>query len=286
MPDVRGSSIGPASFPHKLGKMPARPGAIKFSLASYVNLEVPKPPAHFRFGTPPKWGDYGNSSWGCCVFAGAANETSLWESEGRMATPTFDEETVLADYAAVTGFNRNDKNTDQGTNMPDAARYRRTVGIIDTKGNRHTIDGYAALHLKNIPHLKAAMWVLGGVGLGFMFPKHAMDQFEARKPWDLKYRGLQAWLNSPSEISGGHYVPAIGIAPNGNIICISWGREQEMTTDFYLKYADEVTCYIDLSRLFERVSPEGFAENKLRNDLASVAQGRVYARNEDNTDVA
>lgn len=269
-------------WPHKLGKKPARPEAIRFALASYVNLDLPKPPASFRHRDPPQWKDFGNSQYGNCVLAGAANETSLWEHEGGKATPPFTTDSVVSDYSAVAGFDlKNPEATDNGSDMGEAAEYRRSVGLIDANGQRHKIDAYASVKLKSMKHLRAAIWILGGVGLGFIFPDYAMKQFKAGLPWDVRSGwSFPKWV--PEFISGdegpaGHYVPAVGIAANGNIICVTWGKEQEMTPDFYMKYADEVIAFLDIDRLNNRISPEGFDEKKLRSDMRSIASGRVHS---------
>ena len=269
MTDQPINAAGPDDMPFKLGKKPAEPGALKFKLANYVNLELPKPPEHFRFKTPPPWRLFSNDLYGNCVWVGAANETRLWEREGGIGTPMFTSKTVLSDYSAVTGFDPANPDTDQGTHMVPAASYRRKVGILDARGNRHKIDAYAALRLRNWDYLKAALWLLGGLGIGMRFYDYNMQQFEAEKPWDLKTGG---------QPSGGHYIPAVGIAPNGNLITVTWGREQEMTQAFYMSEVDEVVAYIDLDRLNRntRMSPEGFNEARLMHDLGLVADGSVY----------
>jgi hypothetical protein len=131
-------------------------------------------------------------------------------------------------------------------------------------------------------HLRAALWVFGAVGLGFQFPEYAMKQFKNNVPWDVG-SSLPGWLDPENRIAGGHYVAAIGVAKNGNIICVSWGREQEMTPKFYVKYADEVYAYLDLDRLSksDKLSPQRFNEAKLRRDLEAVSEGSTWALDQD-----
>lgn len=262
------NSTGPKSWKKRLGKKPAVPGAIKFALANYVNLDLPVPPDHFRHDTPPPWNDYANSDCGDCVFAGAANMTALWEHEGGLPLPPFDDESVVSAYSAVTGYDPADEDTDNGTNMADGFSYWRKTGLPDAAGKRHKIDAYAWVQLDNMRFLKASLWLLGAVGIGFMFPDYAMDQF---------YEGL--WEVKDGDVAGGHFVPCVGIAENGNLICVSWGREVEMTPEFYREYADEVVGVIETDRLDKttRLSPEGFNVTRLQQDLATVARGRVYA---------
>ena len=57
-------------------------------------------------------------------------------------TVTFNNQSVLKDYSAVTGFNPNDPNTDQGTDMQVAASYRRKTGVLDAAGKRHKVIAY------------------------------------------------------------------------------------------------------------------------------------------------
>src|SRR5215468_8854266 len=126
-------------LPFKLGKKPARPGAVKFKLANYlVKLKLPTPPQVFGHEglIGANWGMLGNDQYGDCVWAGAAHETMLWNKEAARAV-SFSDKSVLSDYSAATGFDPNDPSTDQGTDMQAAASYRKKTGIRDAKGKRH-----------------------------------------------------------------------------------------------------------------------------------------------------
>jgi hypothetical protein len=134
-------------LPLKLGKKPARPGAVKFKLANYLEkLKLPTPPKVFGHEglIGANWEMLGNDQYGDCVWAGAAHETMLWNKEAAR-TVTFNNQSVLKDYSAVTGFNPNDPNTDQGTDMQVAASYRRKTGVRDAAGKRHKVIAYLAL---------------------------------------------------------------------------------------------------------------------------------------------
>jgi hypothetical protein len=94
-------------LPLKLGKKPARPGAVKFKLANYLDkAKLPTPPKMFGHQglIGANWEMLGNDHYGDCVWAGAAHETMLWNKEaGRIIA--FNDQSVLKDYSAVTGFN-------------------------------------------------------------------------------------------------------------------------------------------------------------------------------------
>ena len=209
--------IEPGAFRYKLGKKPARRGAFKFKLAKYlVKPELPTPPKVFGHQDliGANWEMFGNDNYSDCVWAGAAHETMLWNKEANQ-TATFNDAGVLGDYSAVTGFKKDDPNTDQGTDMQVAASYRRKTGVLDANGNRHKVKAYLALSPGNVDQLMLAMYLFGAVGIGFKFPKSAMAQFDAGKPWDV--------TSGPAP-KDGHYVPGVGRDAKGNIIVVTWGK--------------------------------------------------------------
>jgi hypothetical protein len=246
----------------KLGKRPARPGAVSFKFGAYFNrAKLPTPPlafGHERIGVP--WGVFANDDFGDCVWAGAAHETMVWTHEGGK-TAKFTTDNVLADYAAVTGFNRDDPNTDQGTDMTEAASYRRKVGVVDASGVRHRIDSYLALRAGNVPDLVQATYLAGVAAVGLQFPESAMDQFDKGERWTV--------VKGASGL-GGHYVPAIGRNHNGDILVVTWGRIHAMAPEFYQNYCDEALVYISREMMTDGKTPEGFDADALSRDLNSL----------------
>jgi len=246
----------------KLGKTPARPNAVTFKLARYIDTSVlPTPPAEFgheNLVPAQSWGMLGNDAHGDCVWAGAAHETMLWNLE-RDKTITFDPEQVLSDYSAVTGFDPDKPDTDQGTDMEAAAAYRRKTGVIDAAGKRHKVAAYLAITPGDVQEHLLALYVFGVVGLGVEFPGSAMDQFNAGKPWDVV---------PGSKVEGGHYIPLV--AKRDNLEIVTWGRIQEMTPAFLEKYNDESVVYISREMLTSGKSPEGFDLAQLKADLAAL----------------
>lgn len=250
----------------KLGKLPARPGAIKLAFASYFDKsKLPVPPKHFgHIWVQQPWKMLGNDSWSDCVFAGAAHETMVW---GRMGNTSnvgahFTDANVLSDYAAVTGFDPKKPDTDQGTDMQEAASYRRKTGIVDSEGNRHKIDAYVSLRAGHVDDLMTATYLTGAAGVGLRFPDSAMDQFDRHEAWSV--------VKGPAPGSG-HYVPCIGRDAAGNILVVTWGRVQAMTPEFYTKFCDEAVAYLSLEALRGKTTPDGFDEAALRTDLHQLS---------------
>lgn len=249
---------------HKLGKKPARPGAVSFRFGDFFDRrKLPAPPARFGHESIGRaWGMLANDDWSNCVFAGAAHETMMWCAIlGKMAR--FSNASVLGDYAAVTGFDPARPESDQGTDMTEAASYRRKTGVLDAAGNRHTIDAYVAIRAGDVLDLAVATYLTNAVGVGLRFPDYAMDQFDAREPWHF--------VPGKPEPVGGHYVPCLGRNTAGNYMVVTWGRIHAMTPDFYATYCDEALAYVSFEQLRDNVSPEGFDAATLRHNLAALA---------------
>ena len=244
----------------QLGKLPARAGAVKFQMKKYVNLSrLPTPPAEFgHYDLVQNWGVLGNAQYGDCVWAGAAHETMLWNKEaGRDVA--FSTPNVLSDYSAVTGFNKNDSSTDQGTDMQKAASYRLKTGVADANGVRHKIGAYLAIEVGNLEELLVAGYLFSASGTGVLVPDSAQDQFE-HEPWSI----VQG-----SQVEGGHYVPFMGMR-GGYFRFNTWGGMQPAKDDWVVKYMDEGFAYISYEMLTEDKSIDGFDRQQLLDNVNAL----------------
>lgn len=244
----------------RLGKRPAR-NAVRFKFGEFFDTtKLPVPPRVFGNYTRVKqWYGLGNNKYGNCVWAGAAHETMLWTLEGFDVRARFTIKDVLSDYSAATGFDPNKPITDQGTDMQEAASYRRKTGIIDAQGVRHKIDSYVALDIGDVDQLALATYLCGACGIGLQLPQSAIDGLG--HTWDVV---------ESSRILGGHYVPVVGRNDQNNFESVTWGDLQDMTPNFYHRYSDEALAYLSIERLKKQVSPEGFDLEKLQYYLARL----------------
>ena len=248
----------------KLGKKAATYDKRDLLFAKYRvdGVELPKLPKRFGHGKLiRKWGMLGNDRVGDCVLAGGAHETMLWNREAGIHVD-FTDEGVLSDYSAITGYNPNDPNTDQGTDPRQAFDYRRSTGLVDAAGKRHTLGAYVALEPGNWDQLLEATYIFSGVGIGVEFPSSAMDQFNQGKPWSV--------VSGNVPIEGGHYIPAIGHASSSTVTIVTWGKAIHMTRGFYEKYCDEAYALLSPEYLKDGKSPEGFDLTALQADLAAL----------------
>lgn len=244
---------------YKLGKTPARPGAVKMLFRSYASAALPKPPDEFGHESLiTDWGMLGNADYGDCAWAGAGHETMLWTAEAgsRVRITTQD---VLDDYGAVTGFDPRKPESDQGTDMQAAAAYRQKTGIRDALDQRHKIGAYAALSPGYLDELKTAVWLFGAVGLGLIVGDTQQEQFAAGKPWD----------GAPGSNSGGHYVPICAFR-NGLFYVVTWGKLQAITPTFLQSQNDESIAYFSTDFLTGGKSLDGFDSAALQDDLTHL----------------
>jgi hypothetical protein len=248
----------------KLGKTPARPGAVRFKLSSYTNAAaLPPVPATFGHGDligARAWGMLANDRYGDCVWAGAAHETMLLAREAGNCV-SFTDACVLGDYSAATGFDTDEPETDQGTDMQRAADYRRKTGIADANGVRHVIAAYLALAPGKLTHLYQASHLFGVAGIGLRLPASAITQNERGEAWEVV---------PDSSIEGGHYVSLVGRRTDG-LAVVTWGAIQVMTEAFLQEYCDEAIAYVSRECLIDQKSPEGFSYADLMSDLGALA---------------
>lgn len=244
-------------FQFKLGKKPARQDAIQFKLSDYVSAALPAAPKKYGHQSLEKsWGMLGNDKYGDCVWAGAGHEHMLWNLEGQR-NYSVTTANVLEGYSAVTGFNPDKSDTDQGTDMEEAAKWRRKIGLQDSVNGRHKLGAYLDVPVGNIDVIKQAAYLFSAVGIGIQFPNSAMTQFDNGKPWTVV----------KSTIEGGHYVPVVGY-DSKYIYVITWGKVQPCTYAFIKKYMDEGIVYLDSEFLNTTgKSLEGFDLATLQSDL-------------------
>lgn len=245
----------------KLGKAPARPGAVKLQFSDIANIaQLPAPPTSFgKEALVKNWGMLGNDTAGDCVFAGAGHEVMLWNAEAgkRVDISTA---TALKNYSKVTGYDpkqtdtEGNNPTDQGTDVADWLSIRRKSGFLDDHGNAHKIGAYVALEPGNVDQLRYAAYYFDGVGIGVKFPEQWMDTFSrGGRTWDAVKRPNWA---------GGHYITAVAFR-DLNPVIITWGTPVELTLSGYKQTADEVYAYLTPEKIANGVDSNGISYSTL-----------------------
>lgn len=230
----------------KLGKQPARPGAVKLRFADFADttkLDEPPPDFGHERLIGWDWGMLGNDRVGDCYEAGALHEVMLWNAEAGRSVPV-DAEAAIANYSELTGYDpgapvdpaTGENPTDNGTDVAIALAKRRSTGLLDGAGRRHPIGAYVALDPGNWEQLRYAAYYFDGVGLGLQMPRQWMQQFP--RTWDAVVRPQPA---------GGHYVPCVAFR-DGNAVLVSWGGLVEITQAGYEQASDEAYAYLTVEK--------------------------------------
>jgi hypothetical protein len=214
---------------YKTGLKSPVPGsvALKFSDV-YKASALPTPPKTpwGRAGLVKNYGMLGNDQYGDCVPAGQDHLVMLRNKVVGVDVP-FTTDDALDSYSSMTGFSKLNPFSDQGTDIQEAAEFWQKTGMRDTVPNFHQIDAYVDLQIGNVEQVCLSAWLFVGSGIGVNLPSSAEDQFRAGQPFTV----VQGDSNE-----GGHYIVIIDVASNGNLVCVTWGAEQELTPDWLAKY--------------------------------------------------
>lgn len=246
----------------KLGKKAARRKATDLHFLDYRTSAEVKVPRTFGHETiVPNWGMLGNDRVGDCVWAGSDHEVMLWNKEAGVEV-NFTDQNTLSDYSAVTGYNPNDPNSDQGTDVHQALDYRRATGTVDEAGKRHKIAAYVSITPGHWEHVLEATYLFSVVGIGFEVPSYAMQQFDEGKSWHL--------MRGKPSIEGGHYVPVVGRSHEG-LLVVTWGRVQVMTKGFFERFCDEAYGILSPEMFKNGESLDGFDFEHLSADLNKLS---------------
>ena len=264
---------------YKLGKNPAKIDKRTLKLKVILDaITLPALPVSYevdvdglKVAIPEQM--FGNDAWGDCVICGRANQTLRFEQfqQDKIVPITTDiclneywsEEAQEGDGSACKflnwiggrGWNYH---PDNGLNMLDSLNEWRQKGWVLGDGNTYTIYAFAQLALQNAQELQYAVYLLGGAYIGIQVPQSAMDQFNAGQIWDV---------SGDSTIVGGHCLYVEGFNETGPI-CITWGKRQPMTWNFYNTYCDEAYALVMNRDIF--VSNNPCDVNLLDNYLQAI----------------
>lgn len=255
----------------KLGKLPFKSDKRDLKYNDYKATQLPQIPSTFGHeNLVQNWQMLGNGpddsvfpgfqGAGDCTCAGSDHEIMLWTTEGSTIAQ-FSGANTISDYSAITGYDPQTGENDNGAQVRDVLSYRQQTGMIDAKGKRHKIGAYLQLDQTNLNEVFEACYLFSAVGIGIEVPDSAMDQFNRGEPWTV-VKGAQ--------IEGGHYILIVGYDKN-YIYVVTWGQVQKMDYKFFAKYCDEAWAILSVEFINSRgVSPEGFNLPQLQTDLNQI----------------
>lgn len=246
----------------KLGKLGKRKDPRTIQLNDYIPAGAPPIPPSVEYWERKLgyWGMLANDSIGDCTIAAAGHMVAMWSAySGYEFLPSDGQ--VIANYSVITGYNPADPATDQGAVEIDVLNYWRNKSMLG-----RAIEGYAAVNIANQEQVCQAVFLFGGVYIGFSVPQSAMDQFNSGQPWDV--------VGNDGGIVGGHAVPVLGYDAQ-YLYCVTWGQVQKMTWAFWKNaaYVDEAYAILSADWFGAKgLTPAGFGVDELRKDLGLMGK--------------
>jgi len=175
----------------------------------------------------------GNDCYNDCTCAAAGHLIMGWTAKaGHPVIPTT--RSILAAYAAVTGFVKRTRAHDKGARALHVLKHWRKHGIAG-----HRIKAFLALDLKDREQLKMAVYRFGGCYIGLdLVAAHATPcALQRRRVWRAP-RGHRRRRRGAPDPEKGHVVAVMGYDADG-LLCASWTKTYRMTWGFWETCVDE-----------------------------------------------
>lgn len=240
-------------MPFKLGKKAAKRSLKSLPLSNYLHMGSVAYPPVCAWERGIEWGMLGNNSVGDCTCADVLHHRMLQSSVAHAGSPlSFSTAEALSMYSSITGYNPADPSTDQGAVMLDVQNYMKANAPI---------QGFVTLDAGNLAQIQAALYLFGGVDLGFNVPAYIMN---------VAPGGSWSDTGGDKTIEGGHAVLACGYGRSGFRV-VSWGTTYTANWDFWSQYVDEAYAWVSLDWIkASGVSPTGLDLAGLLQDLTQV----------------
>lgn len=210
----------------KLGRAPAKVEHRAPRLKAFLGPELPEPPREIDYLAPmTSIPMLANDRYGDCVIAAIAHLIqSMTASQGRERVFTDDE--VLEVYSGVTGFRRDDPDTDLGTNIYEALTWVKRHGF-----HGFEVLGFGKVSGQRWREQRLATGLFGGSLVGADLPLVARRQLTWRLEMGQGDDDLAAggW--------GGHAFANHRVVLDDRdrpfFTCSTWGEEKGITSSFW-----------------------------------------------------
>ena len=244
------------SPPVRLGKRAARFDSRTLKMAKYLPDDLPPaPPAVDFLSGITDWGMMENDQVGDCTIAGCGHAVQVWYA-ATGSELTLSDSVIVDAYERWCGYVPDNPASDQGGVELDVLNRWREEGL-----GGEEIVAYMDPDPGDIEHIRKSIQLFGLVYIGLQLPLTAQGQ----TVWDVVPDA--GWQGNPGSW-GGHCVVCPEYDEDG-LTCITWGKQQKMTWNFWKTYCDE--SHTILSKVWLDRAPADFHFDNLMADLAVVA---------------
>ena len=222
----------------KLGKRDTKIDTRTIQLRTILKELPPLPDAwhiddHLPVAVPTPM--FANDKLGDCVIAGRAHQTLRFECIEQQTCIDISDTDVIEEY-----YNEGcvlhqwlPLHVDRGLVLLDALNHWRRGWTIG--GERYDVYAFAEIEPWDHREVMACVAFVSGIQAGIQVPSSVWKQFEANEVWDI---------TTESRIEGGHCVYVNGYDTVGPKF-VSWGRQCQMTWDFWKTFCDEAYGIVD-----------------------------------------
>lgn len=231
-------------------------------LADYIKPDLANPPAAVSRPHPGfQWGMLANDRLGDCVIAMMLHSIEDFHLDAGTPVPAFTDADAIKIYSAITGYDPNDPNSDQGTNETTAMTYWEHPGLQTSDGMDHQIVATVAVDPSNLNECRIAIDEFVDLQIGIALPLNAQGQTE----WRVIGNG-QTGDSAPGSW-GGHGIPFREYDAD-TFKCVTWGAELLLTVPFHQAYSQEAHVVVTKEMLTKTgVGPSGVAWDELIADI-------------------
>lgn len=231
------------------------------------------------------WGDYGNLKLNNCTFVTAAYLIMIWKSYKAPQIYRPGVYTIIDDYCELLKDAKPEdkslKSVLEAGGEPLEAmkvlKYWRKNGIDGHKIIAFAKLSYNASKKQRIAELKRAVYLYGGCFIGVNIPRSVEKQWQQSKKWDI-IRGVPGG-DARRRLWFSHAMLVTGYTEK-DIRVVTFGKEEILTWEFYLKYVDEAYALFDERFLRARKTPSKMKVQELKTAVTTIKKESSPAKKE------
>jgi hypothetical protein len=248
----------------KLGKLPKKVDPRTLQFARYATVALTPAGQCHNGGAVKSIGMLANDSLGDCAEAAAGHAEEVWSAREAGQVALTDAQ-AIAMYSAVTGYNPDDPNSDQGTVLLDLLNdWCKTSYYVSA------ISAYVEIDATDVRQHQLAIDLFGVSYIGVELPNSVLPNNGVIVPWTVD--PATGGENAPNP-DNGHCIVLTGYDIAQEMFWgMTWGAIVAVSFAFVEGCCDEAYGLLSPQWLEKGKSPTGFDLAQLTADLAALGR--------------